>query len=128
MSTDANEIPILKRLTALEPEMELPAPTEPVERHTATGVESPTLEVSESEADSGVEGDIDSESDSGSESNMEIEAENTEEVIPADILHKPVGVEMPVWIWMASLIVVLAYLWGIAYALSPVRDISERRA
>jgi hypothetical protein len=60
MSTDVNEIPILKRLTALEPEMELPAPTEPVERQTATGVESPAFEVSESEADSGVEGDIDS--------------------------------------------------------------------
>ncbi len=120
MSTDLDEIPILKRLTALEPELELipPPPPSPMRRQ---GTDSPL---------SGEEADIDSESDSESESDMEIVSDTKEEeemAPPTDLLNSPVGVEMPGWIWLAGFALMLAYLWGVAYAVSPVRDISQRR-
>ena len=94
-STD--DIPILKRLTALEPEMELPP-----------AVESPTLEVSDS--------DVEEE---------EVSELSVVETIP---MNAPVGfrVEMPVWIWLSVIGLWLAYMWGIAYALTPVRDLYQR--
>ena len=116
MSTSVDETPILKRLTALEPELELLPPQSPMRRQIAMG--SPVFEISESEADSGAEADIDS--DTTSESTSE-EEEKT------DLLNSPVGIEMPVWIWLATLAIMIAYLWGIAYATTPVRDLSQRR-
>jgi hypothetical protein len=107
MSAGVNDIPILKRLTALEPEMELPP-----------AVESPTLEVSES---SGEEADVDT-SDSESESGRDTQQELSVEALP---ITAPVGfrVEMPVWIWLSVLVLWIAYMWGIAYALTPVRTV-----
>jgi hypothetical protein len=87
-------IPILKRLTAMEPELAIL----PAERD-----ESPTLELSEDE-----EGyDADAEEDEVVEESEEKEEED-------GILHK----------WgLVVAIVVLAYLWGVAYALSPTRSV-----
>lgn len=107
MSTSANDIPILKRLTTLEPEMELPAPTESVERQAATGVEH------DDAIDSGAEADVDTES----------EVELPEEIPTGEILNKTVGLEMPVWIWISVCVLWLAYMWGIVYALSPIRTV-----
>ena len=83
-------IPILKRLTALEPELAIPSKTE-----------SPTLELSEDEG--------------------YISDEKSVEVS----LNTTIGgsIEMPVWIWLAIVSVCLAYLWGIAYALTPTRTV-----
>jgi hypothetical protein len=114
MSVNVNEIPILKRLTALEPEMELPV------------ADSPTLEVSES---SGEEADIDtdteSDTDTDTESESDMEIDTKEETVATDILNSSIG--LPVRIWLSVGVLWLAYMWGIAYALSPVRDISERK-
>lgn len=120
MSTGVDEIPILKKLTSLEPEMELipPPPPSPMRRQIAVGADSPVLELSDS--DSGAEADIDSESDS----DIDTESGNDEE---APILNRPVGLELPAWLWLATLALMIAYLWGIAYATTPVRDLSQRR-
>jgi hypothetical protein len=123
MSTGVDEIPILKRLTALEPELELipPPPPSPMRRQIAEGAESPVLELSDSEADSGAEADIDSDTTSETTSDSEEVEEKT------DLLNSPVGIEMPMWIWLAGISMMIAYLWGIAYATTPVRDLSQRR-
>lgn len=99
-ANNVDGIPILKRLTALEPEMELPPDV----------AESPTFEISES---SGEEADMDT---SVSDSELSVEA------LP---INAPVGfrVQMPVWIWISVFVLWIAYLWGIAYALSPVRTV-----
>jgi hypothetical protein len=90
-------IPILKRLTALEPELAIPTPPK-------TEAEITTLE---EETDDDI---IDSAADEKSASVS---------------LNTPIGgtVEMPIWIWLSVAIVCLAYLWGIAYALTPTRSV-----
>ena len=124
MSTGVDEIPILKRLTALEPELELipPPPPSPMRRQIA---ESPVLELSESEADSGAEADIDSDTTSETTSETTSDSEEVEE--KSDLLNSPVGIELPVWLWLAGISMMIAYLWRIAYATTPVRDLSQRR-
>jgi hypothetical protein len=104
MSSSIDGIPVLKRLTALEPEMELPP------------AESPTFEISES---SGNEADMDT---SVSETETETETEEQELSVESTA---PVGfrVEMPAWIWISVLVLWFAYMWGIAYALTPVRNV-----
>lgn len=103
MSSSIDGIPVLKRLTALEPEMELPV------------AESPTFEISES---SGNEADMDT-------SDSESEAAEQELYVESLPITAPVGfrVEMPAWIWLSVLVLWIAYMWGIAYALTPVRTV-----
>jgi hypothetical protein len=105
MSSSIDGIPVLKRLTALEPEMELPP------------AESPILEISES---SGNEADMDT-----SVSETESEAAEQELSVESLPITAPVGfrVEMPAWIWLSVLVLWFAYMWGIAYALTPVRTV-----
>lgn len=86
-------IPILKRLTAMEPELTIPTPSRN---------ESPTLELSESDEE-------------GYDADKESSIEDTV-VDDHDILHNLLPL-LPV---LATF--VLAYLWGVAYALSPTRS------
>lgn len=91
-------IPILKRLTALEPELAIPTPPK-------DDTESPTLELSEEE-DEGYTAD--------------------EEIVEEEVsLNTTIGgtVEMPIWIWLSVAAVCLAWLWGVAYALTPTRTV-----
>lgn len=89
-------IPILKRLTAMEPELAiLPERSE---------VESPTMELSES--DDGYDAD----EEMASEEDEYVEEEQKE----CGGLQK---------LWGVLGITVLAYLWGVAYALSPTRPV-----
>lgn len=87
-------IPILKRLTAMEPELTIPTPCRTVE------AESPTLELSE---DEGYEAD--------EEEFVEEEEEQTDDGSLQTLLPL-----LPV-----LAVAVLAYLWGVAYALSPTK-------
>lgn len=88
-------IPILKRLTAMEPELSIPTPPK------ATAVESPTLELSESDEE-GYDADEDVVEDEGQKE----DDGSLQTLLPL----------LPV-----LAVVILAYLWGVAYALSPIR-------
>ena len=90
-------IPILKRLTALEPELAIPTPPK-------AEAEIPPLEE---------ETDEDVVASAADEKSVELS------------LNTTIGgtVELPIWIWLSVAAVCLAYLWGIAYALTPTRTI-----
>jgi hypothetical protein len=98
-------IPILKRLTAMEPELLLPP--EKAED------ESPTLELSE---DEGYDADEDAVVEEEEDAVVEEDAEECQKEDNGSLQNL-----MPLFPVLA--IVCLAYLWGVAYALSSTRSV-----
>ena len=114
MSTTAifapDGIPILKRMTALEPELETP-----LENLVAEGkLTSPVSEDEGYEAEKESKSEEESEESEGSEESETTESKDAEIVINTSSTS-------PIWVWLSVAVIGLAYFWGIAYALSPIK-------
>lgn len=90
-------IPILKRLTAMEPELAIPTP--PKEEK-----ENPILE----------------EDDAGYTADEDVAVDETVETMPVE---ESADNTVPSWVWLSIAGAGIAWLWGVAYALSPTRTV-----
>ena len=131
-------IPILKRLTALEPELTILSPCRtaeqlsvlsplkhPITRQVATGSSENLVARLAEELRNG-KAAVEVEEDEGYVADEDVSTEHVaaeEPALPDVSLNTPVGahVEMPVWIWLSVAVVGIAWLWGVVYALSPTR-------
>lgn len=90
-------IPILKRLTAMEPDLIIPTPPK-------TTPESPTLELSESDEE-------------GYDADEEIVEKESDDDVDDGSLQNLLPL-LPV-----IAVAIVAWLWGVAYSLSPTRSV-----